>query len=116
MITENITVGTGIGMGVLCGGRLIHGMQHPELGHMPVAPVFGDQYQGCCPYHGRCLEGMASGTAMRGRWERRRTERTPPWPSGLKLCFTRHGGSRQLQGNLWLFSFCFYREKTKRLP
>lgn len=63
-----ITVGTGIGMGVLCGGRLIHGMQHPELGHIPVAPVFGDSYQGCCPYHGRCLEGMASGSALRGRW------------------------------------------------
>ena len=63
-----ITVGTGIGMGVLCGGRLIHGMQHPELGHIPVAPVFGDNYQGCCPYHGRCLEGMASGSALRGRW------------------------------------------------
>ena len=55
-------------MGVLCGGRLIHGMQHPELGHIPVAPVFGDNYQGCCPYHGRCLEGMASGSALRGRW------------------------------------------------
>ncbi len=63
-----ITVGTGIGMGVLCGGRLVHGMQHPELGHIPVAPVFGDRYEGCCPYHGRCLEGMASGSAMRGRW------------------------------------------------
>lgn len=63
-----ITVGTGIGMGVLCGGRLVHGMQHPELGHMPVAPLPGDTYTGCCPYHGTCLEGMASGTAMRGRW------------------------------------------------
>lgn len=63
-----ITVGTGIGMGVLCGGRLVHGMQHPELGHVLVAPVFGDSYEGCCPYHGRCLEGMASGSAMRGRW------------------------------------------------
>lgn len=63
-----ITVGTGIGMGVLCGGRLVHGMQHPELGHVPVAVVPGDSYAGCCPYHGQCLEGMASGTAMRGRW------------------------------------------------
>ncbi len=63
-----ITVGTGIGMGVLCGGKLVHGIQHPELGHMPVVPVDGDTYAGCCPYHGRCLEGMASGTAMRGRW------------------------------------------------
>lgn len=63
-----ITVGTGIGMGVLSGGRLVHGIQHPELGHIPVVPAAGDPYQGCCPYHGRCLEGMASGSAMRGRW------------------------------------------------
>lgn len=65
-----ITVGTGIGMGVLCGGRLVHGMQHPEMGHILVAPVEGDSYTGCCPYHGRCLEGMASGSAIRGRWGR----------------------------------------------
>lgn len=63
-----ITVGTGIGMGVLCGGRLVHGMQHPEMGHIPVAVADGDSYAGCCPYHGRCLEGLASGTAIRGRW------------------------------------------------
>ncbi len=63
-----ITVGTGIGMGVLCGGQLVHGIQHPEVGHIPVVPVEGDAYAGCCPYHGRCLEGMASGSAMRGRW------------------------------------------------
>ena len=63
-----ITVGTGIGMGVLVGGRLVHGMQHPELGHIAVVPAPGDGYAGCCPYHGRCLEGMASGSAIAGRW------------------------------------------------
>ncbi len=63
-----ITVGTGIGMGVLVNGKLVHGIQHPELGHIPVAPMAGDDYAGHCPYHGRCLEGMAAGPAMRERW------------------------------------------------
>lgn len=63
-----ITVGTGIGVGVLAGGNLLHGMQHPEGGHilMPVRP--DDPYRGKCPYHGTCLEGMASGPAIEERW------------------------------------------------
>lgn len=63
-----ITVGTGIGVGVLAGGHLLHGMQHPEGGHilMPVRP--DDTYGGKCPYHGTCLEGLASGPAIEARW------------------------------------------------
>lgn len=63
-----ITVGTGIGVGVLAGGSLLHGMLHPEAGHilMPVRP--DDTYAGKCPYHGTCLEGMAAGPAIEARW------------------------------------------------
>ena len=66
-----ITVGTGIGAGVIVDGKMLHGMQHPEGGHILVAPHPNDTYKGKCPYHGRCLEGMASGPAIEERWARR---------------------------------------------
>lgn len=63
-----ITIGTGIGGGVLTNGKLLHGMLHPELGHMRLIPSKNDSYQGKCPYHGTCLEGLASGPAIEERW------------------------------------------------
>ena len=63
-----IKVGIGIGMGAMCGGSLIHGMLHPEAGHIKLVPVPGDEYAGNCPNHGQCFEGMACGPALRGRW------------------------------------------------
>lgn len=63
-----LTVGTGIGGGVWLEGRLLHGMLHPELGHVPLSRRPGDAYAGCCPYHKNCLEGLASGPAIEGRW------------------------------------------------
>ena len=63
-----ITVGTGIGMGVVIGGVVHHGMGHPEAGHLPVARITGDEFPGTCPFHGACLEGMASGPAIERRW------------------------------------------------
>lgn len=63
-----ITVGTGIGVGVLAGGSLLHGMQHPEGGHILMPVRSDDPYRGKCPYHGTCLEGMASGPAIEERW------------------------------------------------
>jgi fructokinase len=63
-----LTVGTGVGGGVFSGGVLVHGLVHPELGHLRLARESGDDYPGCCPYHGDCVEGMASGPAMAGRW------------------------------------------------
>ncbi len=63
-----ITVGTGIGGGVVSGGSLIHGAAHPELGHFKPARVEDDAYAGFCPYHGACLEGLASGPAIGARW------------------------------------------------
>jgi fructokinase len=64
-----ITVGTGIGGGGMANGRLMHGLVHPELGHMRVPhDRERDPFEGVCPYHGDCLEGLASGEAIRARW------------------------------------------------
>lgn len=65
-----ITVGTGVGAGILTGGVLVHGAVHPELGHLRVPRHADDEFAGCCPYHGDCLEGMAAGPAIRRRWGR----------------------------------------------
>lgn len=60
-----ITVGTGIGGGVCVGGQLVHGLIHPEIGHMLLRPHPEDvNSRGVCPYHDGCLEGLASGPAI----------------------------------------------------
>ncbi len=69
-----ITIGTGIGGGVMTNGKLLHGMLHPELGHIKMAVVDGDNYKGKCPYHGTCFEGMASGPAIEERWGKKAIE------------------------------------------
>ena len=63
-----ITIGTGVGVGVICNGRLLHGMLHPEAGHLLLRRHPEDTYEGGCPYHGSCLEGLASGPAIEARW------------------------------------------------
>jgi fructokinase len=66
-----ITVGTGIGGGAVAGGRIVHGLLHPEIGHMRIPhDRAADPFGGICPYHGDCLEGLASGEAIRQRWGR----------------------------------------------
>ena len=62
------TIGTGIGMGVISGGNLLHGMLHPEIGHIKMSVVHNDDFAGVCPSHGTCFEGMASGPAIEKRW------------------------------------------------
>jgi len=62
-------VGTGIGGGALVNGHLLHGLNHPEMGHIFIPHNrIKDPFDGICPYHGDCLEGLASGEAMRRRW------------------------------------------------
>jgi fructokinase len=50
------------------GGRPLHGVLHPEMGHVRTARAAGDDFGGVCPWHGDCLEGMASGPAIAARW------------------------------------------------
>lgn len=63
-----ITVGTGIGVGIYVNGGLLHGLVHPEGGHILLAKHPKDTYSGKCPYHGCCFEGLASGPAIEERW------------------------------------------------
>jgi fructokinase len=66
-----ITVGTGIGGGGMVGGKLLHGLLHPEFGHLRIPHDLAvDPFPGSCPYHGDCWEGLASGTALQARWSR----------------------------------------------
>jgi fructokinase len=66
-----ITVGTGIGGGGMAGGRRLHGLLHPEFGHMRIPhDLDADPFPGVCPYHGDCWEGLASGRAIEARWGR----------------------------------------------
>lgn len=63
-----ITIGTGVGAGVYAEGKLLHGMMHPEAGHVLIRRRKGDTYEGKCPYHKDCMEGMTAGPAIEARW------------------------------------------------
>lgn len=63
-----ITIGTGIGTGIITNGKLLHGMLHPEGGHLLLSRHPNDSFEGTCPYHKTCLEGLASGPAIEARW------------------------------------------------
>ena len=67
-----LTIGTGLGGGGMVKGQLMHGLMHPEMGHMLIPhDRVRDPYGGYCPYHGDCWEGLAAGPALEGRWKRR---------------------------------------------
>jgi fructokinase len=79
-----LTVGTGIGGGGMVCGQRMHGLVHPEMGHLRIPRVVGDEsFAGVCPFHGDCLEGLASGPAIQARWRQpaeQLPDDHPAWP------------------------------------
>lgn len=63
-----LTIGTGIGGGAIVEGKIVHGLTHPEMGHIRAPRDPNDTFAGVCPYHGDCLEGLATGPAIKARW------------------------------------------------
>ncbi len=77
-----LTVGTGIGGAAVSNGALVRGLVHPEMGHIRVPHDREiDPYHGSCPYHGDCLEGLASGPAIEKRWDERPDHLDPEHPA-----------------------------------
>jgi fructokinase len=77
-----LTIGTGVGGGAMVNGQLVHGLVHPEMGHMALPhDRTADPYPGRCPYHGDCLEGMAAGPAIGERWGKPAIDLPPDHPA-----------------------------------
>lgn len=77
-----LTIGTGIGGGGLVNGKLMHGLVHPEMGHIRIPHDWAvDPYPGFCPYHGDCFEGLAAGPAIERRWGQKGETLPPDHPA-----------------------------------
>ncbi|MBK8616708.1 MAG: ROK family protein [Anaerolineales bacterium] len=77
-----LTIGTGIGGGVFVEGKLLHGLLHPELGHIPLPhDRTKDPFDGVCPFHGDCFEGLATGVSIEKRWGQRSATLPPEHPA-----------------------------------
>ncbi len=75
-----VTVGTGVGVGLIVNGKPTRGFAHCELGHIRVARLPGDEFAGSCPYHGDCVEGLAAGPSLEARAGDRVTQLRPDDP------------------------------------
>jgi fructokinase len=75
-----VTVGTGIGAGIVVAGKTIGRERHPEMGHISVGRLEDDRHEGTCPFHGDCLEGMTAGPALEARFGRHET-----WPGNDRV-------------------------------
>jgi len=69
-----LTIGTGIGGGVMMNGQLLHGLVHPETGHILLPRDPADSFKGTCPFHDNCLEGLAAGPSLEQRWGKKAPE------------------------------------------
>ncbi|MFC3096527.1 ROK family protein [Alteraurantiacibacter palmitatis] len=76
-----LTIGTGLGGGVLTEGRPVHGALHPEIGHIRLRRASGDSFAGICPFHGDCVEGLIAGPALAERLGGRAAELAPSDPA-----------------------------------
>lgn len=81
-VSVYVTIGTGIGGGAVIDGKPLHGLSHSEMGHIrpPRHPDDLD-FTGSCPFHGDCLEGLASGPAIKARWGMILSELAPDYPA-----------------------------------
>ena len=75
-----MTVGTGVGVGLIAAGQPVIGVHHPELGHVRIARLPGDDWPGSCSFHGACVEGLASGPAIQARSGKAPHELSPESP------------------------------------
>ncbi|MEA3349932.1 MAG: ROK family protein [Chloroflexota bacterium] len=76
-----LTIGTGIGGGAMVEGNLLHGIMHPEMGHVQLPRLKEDHFDGTCPFHRNCLEGFAAGPAIEERWGTRGENLPPDHPA-----------------------------------
>jgi fructokinase len=82
------TIGTGVGGGAVVNGKILHGLSHPEMGHMSVPRHPDDiEFAGICPFHGGCLEGLASGPAIKARWGMSLSQLTADHPAHDIIAF-----------------------------
>jgi fructokinase len=80
--TLYLTIGTGIGGGVIIDGQILHGLLHPEMGHIHLNHDANiDPFPGSCPFHKDCFEGLASGPALEKRWGKRADKLPPEHPA-----------------------------------